>query len=203
LKNIVTNIRRILDLNLDPQAIDSDLQQSLNSIMPFRAGLRLPGIWTVFEAGVRAILGQQISVTAARNLVITLVNTLGEPVSDELALTSDTQRLFPTPEVIANNDLSFLKIPNSRKQTLRNLAQHYLVHDEPDNPQHWLKLKGIVPWTVDYARLRGLSNPDVFLGGDLGIKKAIEKAGGQSTANFNPKQAAPWRSYLTFQLWSL
>ena len=107
----------------------------------------------------------------------------------------------------------------SRKQTLKNLAQHFIdcadtVNDNignniktsngtnsnnnPDDAEKWLALKGIGPWTVSYAKMRGLSDPDIFLGGDLGVKKAQKQFSNQ----LNSEQASPWRSYLTFQLWS-
>jgi len=190
LKSIVNNIRRILDLDVDIGAVEKDLQLCLPDDFSFRSGVRMPGIWSMFEAGVRAILGQQISVVAARNLVSVLVAKLGD-VDGQFCF-------FPSPEAVAASDLDFLKIPSSRKQTLRNLAQHYITHESPDEPENWLKLKGIGPWTVDYAQLRGLSNPDVFLAGDLGVKKAL----GKNNSDFNPEHASPWRSYLTFQLWS-
>ncbi len=186
LKPVVNNIRRLLDLDVDMQMVEQDLQQHF----VVKTGLRLPGIWNMFEAGIKAILGQQISVVAARNLVTSLVATLGQ--------STRTRQLFPLPQSIAKSELSFLKIPASRKQTLRNLAQHYISHDNPNDPQRWLLLKGIGPWTVNYAKLRGLSDPDIYLAGDLGVKKAVVK----STPNFNPDLASPWRSYLTLQLWS-
>jgi AraC family transcriptional regulator of adaptative response / DNA-3-methyladenine glycosylase II len=190
LKAIINNIRRILDLDVDIQAVEQDLKNCLPTNSPFNSGIRLPGVWTTFEAGIRAILGQQISVAAARNLVTTLVDELGKQHGELY--------LFPTPEAIANSELDFLKIPGSRKQTLRNLAQHYLTHQEPNNADDWLKLKGIGPWTIDYAKMRGLSEPDIFLAGDLGIKHAIDNI----ESEFNSALASPWRSYLTFQLWS-
>lgn len=190
LKNIVNNIRRILDLDVDMQAVEKDLRPCFSDSASIKTGLRLPGIWNMFEAGIRAILGQQISVVAARNLATTLVAKLGQ--------SSAENQLFPSPQAIAGSDLDFLKIPASRKQTLRNLAQHYIDSDTPNDPQQWLTLKGIGPWTVGYAQLRGLSDPDIYLGGDLGVKKARIK----SKHSFNPNQASPWRSYLTFQLWS-
>ena len=202
LKAIVTNIRRVLDLNLDAQAVEQDLNRSIGPYFPLTTGLRLPGIWTMFEAGIRAILGQHISVTAARNLVIQLVSQLGQEIKLGNGHSSESKRLFPTPEAIANSELEFFKMPQSRKQALRNLAQHYLTHQQPDNPQPWLDLKGIGPWTVDYAKMRGLSDPDIFLAGDLGIKKALQKANDQTTNSFASELASPWRSYLTFQLWS-
>ncbi|MFT5164423.1 MAG: AraC family transcriptional regulator of adaptative response / DNA-3-methyladenine glycosylase II, partial [Alteromonadaceae bacterium] len=194
LKAIVNNIRRILDVDVDMQAVEQDLQHSLPADFAFKSGVRVPGIWDMFEAGIRAILGQQISVVAARNLVTTVVSELGEQHGQHY--------LFPTPETISNSELDFLRIPGSRKQTLRNLAQHYVSHENPNEPEPWLKLKGIGPWTVDYAQMRGLSDPDIFLGGDLGVKKALGKSPGTDSAKFDSAQASPWRSYLTFQLWS-
>jgi AraC family transcriptional regulator of adaptative response / DNA-3-methyladenine glycosylase II len=195
LKAIVNNIKRILDVNVDLQTVELDLKQCLPKNFRFNSGIRIPGIWDMFEAGIRAILGQQISVSAARNLLTTLVNELGQQHADNL--------LFPTPDAIAKSELTFLKIPNSRKQTLRNLALFYankknISYHNSDESEQWLALKGIGPWTLDYAKMRGLSEPDIFLGGDLGIKKAL----GKSAENFNSEQASPWRSYLTFQLWS-
>jgi AraC family transcriptional regulator of adaptative response / DNA-3-methyladenine glycosylase II len=190
LKPIIHNIRRVLDLNVDIQAVEHDIQSCFPDGFSINSGIRLPGIWSMFEAGIRAILGQQISVAAARNLVEVLVHSLGEKSGDN--------RLFPTPESIASSDLSFFKMPGSRKQTLHNLAQNYLESDKPNDPKQWLKLKGIGPWTVEYSQLRGLSEPDIFLGGDLGVKKAMVNL----KPNIDIEQAAPWRSYLTFQLWS-
>jgi len=195
LNAIVNNIKRILDVDVDLQAVEQDLKQCLPESFTFNSGIRIPGIWNMFEAGVRAILGQQISVAAARNLVSTLVNELGERHGESY--------LFPSPDSIAESELEFLKIPGSRKQTLRNLASFYMEqnisnNENGDTPDKWLQLKGIGPWTVDYARMRGLSEPDIFLGGDLGSKKAL----GKYSSTFKSEQASPWRSYLTFQLWS-
>ena len=190
LSPIVNNIRRILDLDVDIQTVDQNLQSGFDSFMDFKPGLRIPGIWSTFEAGIRAILGQQISVVAAHHLVTKLVQSLGKK--------SQNFRLFPSAEAIVKSDLSCLKMPASRKQTLRHLAMHYLKHNNPNDPQAWLTLKGIGPWTIDYAQMRGLSNPDIYLGGDLGIKKMTKNF----KQDFQPDLASPWRSYLTFQLWN-
>ncbi len=198
LKNIVTNIRRILDLDVDMQAVEHDLSSCSSVSFAIKSGVRLPGIWNIFEAGIRAILGQQVSIIAARNLVTKLVHNLGEKKGEKY--------LFPTPAAIATSELNCLKIPGSRKQTLKNLAQHFVdcadtvnSTNNADDAEKWLALKGIGPWTVSYAKMRGLSDPDIFLGGDLGVKKA------QAELNtpLVPEQASPWQSYLTFQLWSL
>jgi len=190
LRGIINNIRRILDLDVDLQVVEQHLKPCLPQSFDFNSGIRLPGIWHVFEAGIRAILGQQISVAAARTLVSQVVHHLGQ--------THFQYKLFPTPQAVAQSDLDFMKIPGSRKQTLRNLAMHFVENSHANNPDTWLPLKGIGPWTVNYATMRGLSNSDIFLGGDLGVKKALA----HSQEEFDPSLAAPWQSYLTYQLWS-
>jgi AraC family transcriptional regulator of adaptative response / DNA-3-methyladenine glycosylase II len=189
LKSVVNNIRRILDLDTDISGVEVCLQNNWPSNMTFQSGLRLPGTWTVFEAGIRAILGQQVSVIAARKLVTLLVSTLGRK--------SANGYYFPTAEQLACADLSFLKMPNKRRETLRSFATYYF-NSPPSDPSSWLAIKGIGPWTVDYAKMRGLSDPDIYLAGDLGVQKAI----GKTDKQFRPENSAPFRSYLTFQLWS-
>jgi len=193
LKAVVNNIRRILDLDTDSKTVEEHLQTS--GFPDLEKGLRLPGTWSVFEAGIRAILGQQISVAAARNLMKTIIYELEEK-------SEDNRIYFPSIKKMAESNFEFIKIPEKRKQALKNLALHFIETEHPDEPDSWLPLKGIGPWTVDYAKMRGLSDPDIYLGGDLGIKKGIEKAMKQSELKLNPADAAPFRSYLTFQLWN-
>ncbi len=190
LKPVIHNIKRILDLDVDIQTVEKDLSYFLKPADFTPDGKRLPGLWSTFEAGIRAILGQQISVKAAHMLCTTLVSNLGANFQD--------YKLFPTPYTIAHSDLDFLKMPGRRKQTLKDFAAHFLTHPAPEDPIHWISVKGVGPWTCDYARLRGLSDPDIYLGGDLGVQKAIQKF----DASLNPDDAAPWRSYLTFYLWT-
>ena len=186
---IVRNIRRLLDLDADIARIDDHLRQLPALTDRLTPGLRLPGIWDPFEAGIRAILGQQVSVSAARNLVTQLVDQVGPR--------SGTAPLFPTPTEIANADLGFLRMPGRRRETLTRLAEHCL--DDIPDPDSWQALDGIGPWTTRYARMRGLSDADIWLGTDLGVKRTLEREG----LALDPDAASPWQSYLTFQLWSL
>lgn len=193
---VVRTIRRLLDLDADSSTIDAHLAPIQAEVGPERPGLRLPGTWDAFEAGIRAILGQQISVVAARNLVRQLVAEQGE----QLPGADNEHRLFPSPAALAHSDLASLKIPGRRRQTLIDLAR-FFVH-EPEqaaDPANWLALSGIGPWTVNYARMRGLGDSDVWLGSDLGVKKAL----GQAKGAWQPDDASPWQSYLTFYMWSL
>jgi len=196
LKCCLSNIRRILDVDADSATIDNRIELSGLPAQTISPGIRIPGIWNTFEAGCRAILGQQISVTAAINLVTKLVATLGEPVLDEQGPLPELNRYFPTPDAVANGDLSFLGMPNSRRETLRRFAAFYAQHPDAP-PDDWLSIKGIGPWTIAYANLRGLSQADIWLNSDLVIKKQL------LLHNIDADKVSPWRSYLTFTLWSL
>jgi AraC family transcriptional regulator of adaptative response / DNA-3-methyladenine glycosylase II len=188
LTTVLRHIERIFDLNADTKTIQSQLFKCGLPERNIIQGLRIPGVWDTFEAGCRAILGQQISVKAAITLLSVLTKELGEK--------EDGNGYFPTAKAIANSDLDFLKIPNSRKQTLRLLAQHNL--NSPDSLiDDWINIKGIGPWTVAYVKMRGQSCPDIWLNTDLIIKKQLAKI------NIDPEQSRPWRSYLTLQLWSM
>ncbi len=188
LPTILSNIERIFDLNADTNTIQAQLLKCGVPKDKMIIGLRIPGVWDTFEAGCRAILGQQISVKAAITLLSQLTQELGE--------TEENNVYFPTPETISHSDLSFLKIPHSRKQTLQLFAQYYL-NRPGSSVNDWINIKGIGPWTVGYVKMRGQSSPDVWLSTDLMIKKQLVKL------NIDAELARPWRSYLTFQLWSI
>jgi len=190
LRPIINNIRRILDVDANTVDIESHLKALMPAGFNIKEGLRLPGIWDLFEAGIRAVLGQQVSIQAAKKLLHELVVHLG--------VVENGVHYFPTPQAIATDNLNFLKMPNSRKNSLRALANYCIENTEANNPESWLAIKGIGPWTVNYSKMRGYSHPDVFLTGDSGIKNALAKSG---VENFNPETASPWRSYLTLQLW--
>ena len=189
LKRVTAQIRRILDLDAMPEQIQHSLQLTGVDSERVISGIRIPGIWDTFEAGCRAILGQQISVKAAINLVTQLTHRLGKKQEQKF--------YFPSPAEVAQADLDFLKMPQSRKNTLAAFASHYAQDLTHQVPASWLPVKGIGPWTVAYANMRGLSEPDVWLDTDLVIKKQLQAAGIHADA------AKPWRSYLTFQLWSM
>lgn len=186
LYQVIDNIRRVLDLDADIAEIENKLLSSGIPKNQLNTGIRLPGVWSVFEAGVRAVLGQQVSVKAAINHVKHLVTEIKGEYADA----------FPLPEEVANTDLSFLKMPERRKASLSELARLCAEPEGELNLESWLAIKGIGPWTVAYAEMRGLSMPDVWLNSDLVIKKMLSKY------QIDELQVRPWRSYLTIQLWS-
>ncbi|MCE3025555.1 AlkA N-terminal domain-containing protein [Salinicola sp. DM10] len=189
LDEVVRCLRRLLDLDADTQTIEGHLAAALPGLTP-RPGLRLPGVWDLFEAGVRAVLGQQISIAAATRLLQQLIDQLGE--QDDAG-----RRRFPTPAAIAASDLAFLKLPGARRETLKRFATAYRDGELGDDPASWQRLKGIGPWTAKVAAFRGLSDPDVWLDGDVGLRRALA----HQPQPLDPARAAPWRSYLTLQLW--
>lgn len=188
LRQVVAGIRRLLDLDAEPEVIKNHLHPQLPTRFKWQEGLRVPGIWSTFEAGIRAILGQQVSITAARKLLQQVVDELGERHGERV--------YFPTAKTLASHDLNFLRMPGSRRQTINRLASHVLQHPN-SQPDDWLQLKGIGPWTVQYIKMRGQNDPDVFLPTDAGVKKALAVM----ADDFDAQQASPWRSYLTFQMW--
>ena len=189
-RRVVENLTRVLDLHADPQLIEAALVSAGIPASRLCEGIRLPGVWSTFEAGCRAILGQQVSVKAAINNVVKLVQKLGEE--------TPSGKAFPLPKRVADDPLTFLKMPEARKQALRNLAAYfYDLRDEHVNERDLLSVKGIGPWTVDYLMMRGESEPDRFLGSDLIVRKMCERL------PVDDKRAGPWRSYLTLQMWQL
>jgi len=192
LKNLVGQIRRLFDLDADIAVIEQHLSRT--AIKPILSqGTRIPGVWNTWEAGIRAILGQQISVKAA----ITQLNRFAL----ELGHRENGVLYFPTPQTVARQSLEFLKMPQSRKDTVKRFAE-YMSDNFDADPQQWLALKGIGPWTVSYARLRGLSQPNCFLATDLVIKKVVAAIENSSNELFDPESVSPWGSYATFNCWN-
>ena len=195
IKPMESQIRRLFDLDADIATIQAHLKQT--AIAPLMSeGLRIPGAWSPWEAGIRAIFGQQISITAAITLLNRFVATLNPDKADAV--------YFPTPREVANADLSLIKMPQSRKDTLQRFA-HYMIDNFAAPPDEWIALKGIGPWTISYAKLRGLSQPDCFLSTDLVIKKAIAGLGTMTSSQDIKKltqSLSPWGSYATFNCWN-
>ena len=195
LNPITQRIRRLFDVDAPVDQIDEHLQAEVGSYLSYLPGMRVPGIWGAFEAGVRAILGQQVSVAAARNLVTSLIENLGTEVTYP---GTPAKFLFPEPQAVGDDSLDFFRMPQSRKDTIRRLADHFISAEDPENPDHWIDIKGIGPWTVNYVKLRAVKDPDVWLAGDAGLKNAIKELG--RTPDLD--RTRPWRSYLTFQCWN-
>nr|WP_086938248.1 DNA-3-methyladenine glycosylase 2 family protein [Thaumasiovibrio occultus] len=206
---VVRQIRRVLDLDSDPQQIAQAIQRAtgVECASTELVTVRLPGIWSPFEAGIRAIVGQQVSVAAARTLVsqiVTAHHSLSDNGADE-SPSQDTNNVatgyFPDPHSFDISVIDNLGMPERRRQTLRDFVVWCREHPL-DQPDELLTLKGIGPWTVNYMKMRGVSDPDIWLDTDLGIKRALEKRASSTSLALDANAAKPWRSYLTLYLWS-
>ena len=216
LKAGIAALKKMLDLNCEPNAIHDALIQAGMPPQNVLNGLRLPGIIDKFEAGCRAIVGQQVSVKAAIGQLNLLQNTLNKnqtikgpgslknarhPDDAQPALESNALITFVTAKQVAEADLSFLKMPNARKETLKAFA-HFMLEQPEANIDEWLHIKGIGAWTVNYVTMRTSDSPDIFLATDLVVRNQIKQLADKQIV-VKPELAAPWRSYLTLSFWNL
>jgi AraC family transcriptional regulator of adaptative response / DNA-3-methyladenine glycosylase II len=205
LVTVVSRVRRLLDLDADPAAVDDLLGRDpvLGDLVAARPGLRAPGAVDGFEMAVRAVVGQQISVSGARTV-------LGRIATEHGPLAFDGQefRLFPSAAEFAGIDPTSLPMPRARARTLLVLAEACATGELSLDPgadrererATLLALPGIGPWTADYVQMRAMSDPDVLLATDLGVRKSAERLGVDLSGG--RPEWAPWRSYATHRLWS-
>jgi AraC family transcriptional regulator of adaptative response / DNA-3-methyladenine glycosylase II len=185
---IVERVRNIFDLRADPTDVDEHLRRDsrLKSTVQEQAGMRVPGCWDGFEIGVRAILGQQVSVKGATTMAGRLVAEFGG-------------ENFPTPESLAEADLARIGLTRARAHSIRELAsavaRKQIAFDASLGldafEEAMTKLPGIGPWTAQYIAMR-IGEPDAFPSGDLYLR------------NFTKESEAwrPWRAYAAMYIWS-
>ena len=204
LPTVISRVRAMLDLDADPIAINAALHASF----PHGDGLRVPGTVDGFELAVRAVLGQQVTVAAARTMGTRLVQAFGEPIATPIA---GLDRLFPTPAAIAGasgDALGQLGIVRQRQGALAALAREVqagrlALHAGADVPSTLVALQalpGIGDWTAQYIAMRALRWPDAFPAGDVALQKAL----GVSTARAAAEASQawrPWRGYAVLRAW--
>ncbi|VTU24680.1 DNA-3-methyladenine glycosylase 2 [Variovorax sp. SRS16] len=204
LPTVISRVRAMLDLDAEPMAIN----HALHAAFPHGDGLRVPGTVDGFELAVRAVLGQQITVVAARTLGTRLVQAFGEALATPV---EGLDRLFPTPAAIAEasgDALGQLGIVRQRQAALLALAREVIagrltLHAGADVPATLAALQalpGIGDWTAQYIAMRALRWPDAFPSGDVALQKAL----GVSTARAAAEASQawrPWRSYAVLRAW--
>lgn len=214
----VARVRRMFDLDADPQAIDQVLSRDarLRPLLRRHPGLRLPGGWDGFEIAVRAVIGQQVSVAAARTVAARLAQRHGTPLPAAFAA-SGLQAMFPTPAQLVDADLSRIGLPGARAATIRTIARAALdglVDFSGERTlesfvERWTALPGIGPWTAHYIAMRALGHPDAFPAGDLVLQRQL-LAGAEAAAKPSARAAAltrraeawrPWRAYAAIHAW--
>ncbi|WP_040166649.1 Ada metal-binding domain-containing protein [Microbacterium gorillae] len=213
LPTVVARARRMFDLDADPAAVDEALRAApeLASRVHAVPGIRVPGTADPAEMLIRAMVGQQISVAAARTHLTRLVAELGER-TDVSGHADGPTLLFPTPAAIAEHGAEILRGPQARiraiVQAAAALASGELSlssgDDSADLRERLLALRGVGPWTAGYVRMRVVGDPDVFLPGDVAVRQGAARIGlpaepAELTAWM--RRVAPWRSYATAHLW--
>ena len=206
---LVRNVRRWLDLDANPAPIDDAL-----AALGGAAGTRLPGHPDPFEAAVRAVLEQQVSVAAARTLTARLLQRWGTPLATPWPALG---LAFPGPASLAEaslDELAALSLPRTRAQALNALARAWpalaarpgLLQPGTPGPlvEALLELPGVGPWTAHYVALRALSCPDLLVPHDAVVREALRRSHGlESDRQIQAHALAwqPWRSYATLRLW--
>lgn len=203
---LVSTVRRIFDLDADPIAIDEALSAhaELAPLIAQTPGMRVPGSANPHEMLIRAMIGQQITVVAARSALISLAEALGERTEQGL--------MFPTMPAIAAHGAEVLRGPAARIRAITGAAAALadgslrltVGDDSREQREALLAMPGIGPWTADYVRMRVLGDPDILLPGDVALRAGAAAVG--LPAEARPltawaERTAPWRSYLSAHLW--
>lgn len=194
---VQAGLNRLFDLHANPLVIE----KTLGAIASKHPGLRVPGAFAPFEIAIRAILGQVISVNAATNLAGKLASKYGGEIITPI---SSLNRLSPQPETLAaanEGDLKALGIMPAQARTIIEFSKEYLNGEISLIPgssyeatvKALTALKGIGQWTADYIAMRCIADPDVFLHGDLGVKKALGETNKKVLIELAEKYR-PWRA---------
>jgi AraC family transcriptional regulator of adaptative response / DNA-3-methyladenine glycosylase II len=199
LLKIVARVRRMFDLDANPQFIHEALSRDVvfKSLLHRFPGIRAPAHGSIFESTVRAIVGQQVSIQAARKVISRLAAT----TSQNKNLAPDGL-FFPAPEDLFLLGDKHFPMPTRRRDTLKTVSKYTYDHDREIDLEILAQFKGIGPWTTGIVAMRGYSDPDIFPTGDLGLVKAYAAIAGDIKLDKNLTLAwRPWRSYAANLLW--
>ena len=204
--------RRLLDLDADPEAVIEALgaDEALQAVVAKAPGQRIPGTVDPHELALRAVLGQQVSTSAARTHTRRLVEAYGTRITD---VAGGLTHLFPTVEQLAEIDPAHLAVPQTRRTSLQAVVAALGAGEvDLDSGADWqqarqklMTLPGIGPWTTEIIAMRGLGDPDAFPASDLGVLNAAGRWGLPATAPgllARGERWRPWRSYATQYLWA-
>ena len=210
LPTLIWRVRALCDLDADPHAIDA----VLGAHFPGGTALRVPGAIDGFELAVRAVLGQQVTVAAARTLAGRLVARFGEPLeTPDPAL----NRLFPTAQALAGasaDELGSLGIVRQRQGAIQALARGVAEGTLDLGPHADLAtttaaltaLPGIGPWTAQYIAMRALRWPDAWPAADVALHHTLGLSGTprerERACEALARAWQPWRSYAVLRAWA-
>jgi len=213
LPGIIARLRRVFDLAADPLAIAAHLatDPSLAPLVTKRPGLRVPGAWDGFELAVRAVLGQQITVSGAIQLAGRTIAAYGARMKTP---DGDLTHVFPEPAVLAKAELAAVGMPASRAATISAVAAALVANpdlltarlDLEEAVKRLRSIRGIGEWTAQYIALRQLREPDAFPAADVGLLRALADAAGRRPEAdellAKAEKWRPWRAYAAQHLWT-
>jgi AraC family transcriptional regulator, regulatory protein of adaptative response / DNA-3-methyladenine glycosylase II len=210
--HVVQQVRRLFNLDVDLDGANRLLggDPTLGSRIASMPGLRPPGTWDPFEVGVRAIIGQQVTVTGAGTIIARLVSRHGSPVPGlgQLGLT----HVFPSAEVLATADLGGTGLTGARMAAISNFAAAVAggsirldgSQTLDDQVTALIGVPGLGPWTAHYLALR-MGEADAFPSTDLGLRRSLEAL---TQVPVTPREVAgmaerwrPWRAHAAIHLW--
>lgn len=211
LPRVLSRVSRMFDLDTDVLAVAEALSADprLRRALKGRV-VRVPGAFDPFEAGVRALLGQQVSVAAARTLAGRVVAACGSPLPKPVGTLT---HVFPTPAAVAAAPLETMGLTRSRAAALRGFAAAVAsgaldlgtFKDLDDAVQKLTALPGIGDWTAQYLAMRALGEPDAFPAGDLGVRQALATSDtlpSEREVRARAERWRPWRAYAVLALWT-
>lgn len=215
---LVRQLRCYFDVDADSVLIDQHLAScgDLEPHVKKHPGIRLPGTLDGFELVLRAIIGQQVSVKAARTLLARVFQRCAGQycVGGRVAVTKQNRlyRICPTPQQLLDASLDGLGLTKRRVHTLRAVAEALLEERVSLSPaqthsgfiEQWCQLPGIGPWTAQYLAMRALHHPDAFPAGDLVLRRALPVRGeylSEKALERLSHEWRPWRAYAAILLW--
>jgi AraC family transcriptional regulator, regulatory protein of adaptative response / DNA-3-methyladenine glycosylase II len=208
----VYRCRRLLDLDADPHSHASVLaaDEVLARLIALNPGMRALGAVDGAESAIRAVLGQQVSLAAARVIAARLVVAHGSPLEEP---DGSLTHAFPAPDTLAAAALDGVGLPQARRETVRELAHRVASGalrldggaDRNQVQRRLLEIPGVGAWTATYISLRALGDPDAFPAGDLGLRRAARKLGLPSSSAAlmaRSRRWRPWRAYAAHHFWA-
>jgi AraC family transcriptional regulator of adaptative response / DNA-3-methyladenine glycosylase II len=200
----LARVKHVFDVACRPR----EVRNALGGLSGRVSGLRVPGAFDGFELAVRAVLGQQVSVRAARTLAARLVAAWGTPVE---TASPGLTHAFPDAVRLSRlrpHDVAGIGIPLARARTIVGLAERVVdgrLVLEPGVPVaatlgELRAVPGIGEWTAEYIAMRALGWPDAFPAGDLGVQRALGVASARE-ARARAEAWRPWRAYAVMHLW--
>jgi AraC family transcriptional regulator of adaptative response / DNA-3-methyladenine glycosylase II len=228
----VARCRRLFDLDADPDAVDATLgaDPALEAAVKAEPGIRVPRSVDGFEMAVRAIVGQQVSVSSGRTTLTRLIHAAGAPGDLELRSGAPISRPgllngtpgseisggdligFPSAAVVAELPDSAFGMPAARRDTIRALARAVATGELDLDPgtdreravSRLMELPGVGAWTAGYVAMRAIGDPDVFLPTDLALRRGAAAVGlpdSPKELEAHAERWRPWRSYALIRLW--